>query len=164
MHRAAVAKTRIFWAGSDPGHHFRGVTLIELLVVLVLMSALLALVPPLFDRGLSSTEINAAAREMMAAMRYARSTAVSRRQPIAFTLDLEQHHFHVDGRRPVTLPRALQLELVTAESELQGRGAGSITFFADGSATGGSLTLVAEARQIRLDVDWLSGRVTLNDE
>lgn len=163
MHRVAVAKTRTFSAGSDPLRHNRGVTLIELLVVLVLMSALLALVPPLFDRGLSSTGLHAVAREMMAAMRYARSTAVSQRQPVAFVLDLEQHFFQVDDKRPVTLPNGLQLELLTAESELRGSGAGAITFFADGSATGGSLTLVAESRHLRLDVDWLSGRVTLHE-
>lgn len=163
MHRAAVAKMRTFSAGSDPRRHNRGFTLIELLVVLVLMSALLALVPPLFDRGLSSTGLHAVAREMMAAMRYARSTAVSQRQPVAFILDLEQHFFRVHDKRPVNLPNGLQLELLTAESELRGSGAGAITFFADGSATGGSLTLVAESRQLRLDVDWLSGRVTLHE-
>lgn len=162
MQQAAVAKTRIFWAGSEP-RRWRGITLLELLVVLVLMSALLALVPPLFDRGLSSTKLSAVAREMMAAMRYARSTAVSRRQPVSFTLDLEQHQFQVDGRRAVVLPDTLQLELVTGQSELRGHGAGAITFYADGSASGGSLTLAADSRQLRLDVDWLSGRVTLHE-
>lgn len=162
MHRAAVAKTRTSWAGSD-SRYGRGYTLVELLVVLVLMSALLALVPPLFDRGLSATELNAVARDMMSAMRYARSSAVSRRQPVAFTLDLKQHLFRVDGRPAVSLPKALQLELVTGESELRGSGAGAITFYADGSATGGNLTLVTEARQLRLDVDWLSGRVSLHE-
>ncbi len=162
MHKVAVAKTRTFWAGSDP-RRWRGVTLMELLVVLVLMSALLALVPPLFDRGLSGTGLNAVAREMMAAMRYARSTAVSRRQPVAFTLDLEQHRYHVDGRRPVALPETLQLELLTGQSELRGSGAGAVTFYPDGSASGGSLTLVSEAQQLRLDVDWLSGRVSLHE-
>lgn len=131
--------------------------------MLVLMSALLALVPPLFDRGLSTTGLNTVAREMLAALRYARSTAVSRRKPVAFTLDLEQQSFRVDGRPSVALPEDLQLELVTGESELRGGGAGSITFFADGSATGGSVTLVAEVRQLRLDVDWLSGRVSLHE-
>lgn len=162
MHRAVAAKMRISWAGSDP-RRWRGVTLMELLVVLVLMSSLLALVPPLFDRGLTTTGLNAVAREMMAAMRYARSTAVSRREPVAFTLDLEQHLYRVDGRRAVSLPDALRLELVTAQSELRGTGAGAITFYSDGSATGGSLTLVTEGRSLRLDVDWLSGRVSINE-
>lgn len=135
----------------------------ELLVVLVLMSAMLALVPPMFDRGLSATGLNAIAREMMAAMRYARSTAVSHRQTIAFTLDLEQNLYRVEGRRAVALPESLQLELVTAASELHGSGVGAVKFYPDGSASGGSVTLVAEARQLRLDVDWLSGRVSLHE-
>ena len=161
MRKVAAAKTRMSSAGSKA--RLAGYTLVELLVVLLIMSGLLALVPPLFDRGLSTTELRSVAREMMAAMRHARSAAVSRREPVAFTLDLEQHLFRVDERRPVALPEALELELVTGESELRGQGAGAITFYSDGSASGGKLTLVAEARRMRLDVDWLSGRVTLHE-
>ena len=162
MHRAATAKTRTFSAGSD-GRGRRGYTLVELLVVLVLMSGLLALVPPLFGGGVSTTELRSVAREMLAAMRHARSTAVSTREPVAFTLDLEHHSYRVDDRKTVTLPEALELELVTGESELRGQGAGAITFYSDGSSSGGALTLVAEARSVRLDVDWISGRVTLRE-
>lgn len=162
MHKVAAAKTQISSAGSDAPHR-GGYTLVELLVVLLIMSGLLALVPPLFDRGVSTTELRSVAREMMTAMRYARSTAVSARHPVDFNLDLERHRYRVDDKRPVVLPEALELELVTGESELRGKGAGAITFYSDGSASGGKLTLVAEARRVRLDVDWLSGRVTLHE-
>ncbi len=157
-----MVKTGISWPGSKP-RRWRGVTLLELLVVLVLMSAMLALVPPLFDRGLTTTGLNAVAREIMAAMRYARSSAVSNRQQIAFTVDLKNHLVRVEGKRPVELPETMQLELVTGQSKLRGRGAGSITFYPDGSASGGSLTLEADKRRLRLDVDWLSGRVSLHE-
>jgi general secretion pathway protein H len=162
MRKAATAKTRTSSAGSEFPRR-GGYTLVELLVVLLIMSAVLALVPPLFDRGLSSTELRSVAREMMAAMRDARSTAVSTRSPVAFTLDLEQRHYQVDERRRVALPETLRLELLTGQSELRGRGAGAITFYSDGSASGGEVTLLAEARRIRLDVDWMSGRVSWHE-
>lgn len=162
MRKAAAAKRRTFSAGSD-ARNGGGYTLVELLVVLLIMSGVLALVPPLFERGVSTTELRSVSREMMAAMRYARSKAVSTRRPVAFTLDLERHRYQVEERRSVALPEALGLEMVTGESELRGRGAGAITFYSDGSASGGNLTLAAEARQVRLDVDWLSGRVTLHE-
>jgi general secretion pathway protein H len=162
MRKAVMAKTRISSAGS----RFRpatGYTLVELLVVLLIMMGVLALAPPLFDRGLSTTELRSVAREMMAAMRGAHSTAVSSRSPVAFTLDLEHHRYQVDHRRQVSLPESLQLELLTGQSELRGQGVGAITFYSDGSASGGEVTLLAEARQIRLDVDWISGRVSMHE-
>lgn len=162
MRKAAKAKTRTSTAGSN-AWFCGGYTLVELLVVLVIMGAVLAVVPPLFDRGLSTTELRSVAREMVAAMRSARSTAVSTRSPVAFTLDLEHHRYQVAKRREVSLPEALQLELVTGQSQLRGTGAGSITFYSDGSASGGELTLLDGARRIRLDVDWMSGRVSLHE-
>lgn len=162
MRKAATAKMRTSSAGSD-SRRSGGYTLVELLVVLLIMIGVLSLVPPLFQSGLSTTELRSVAREMMAAMRQARSTAVSTRKPVAFTLDLEHRRYQVDDERPVELPEALQLELVTGESELRGRKAGSITFYSDGSASGGEVTLLAEARRVRLDVDWISGRITLHE-
>jgi len=128
---------------------------------LLIMSGVLALVPPLFDRGVSSIELRSVAREMMAAMRGARSTAVSTRTPVSFVVDLEHHHYQVADQRQVALPETLQLELLTGQSELRGQGAGAITFYSDGSASGGEVTLLAETRQLRLVVDWLSGRVSM---
>lgn len=162
MRKAVTAKTLTFSAGSDL-RHGAGYTLVELLVVLLIMVGLLALVPPLFQNGFSTTEMRSTAREMIAAMRQARSKAVSERSPVAFTLDLEHRRYQVDGNNPVALPELLQLELLTGERELHGQGAGSITFYSDGSASGGEVTLLAEARRIRLEVDWISGRVTLHE-
>ena len=162
MRKVVAKKTQISSAGSkcrDTG----GYTLVELMVVLLIMTGLLALVPPLFQSGLSSVEMRSVAREMMAALRQARSMAISSRKSVAFILDLEHHRYQIDKKRPVELPEALQLELVTGESELRGQGAGAITFYSDGSASGGELTMLSEARRIRLDVDWISGHVTLHE-
>ena len=136
------------------------------MVVLAVMAGLLALVPPMFDHGMSRTDMRSVARQMMAGMRYARSTAVTRREPVSFMLDLDARRYRAGDRPPVGLPPTLELTLTTASSEIQGRGRGSITFFSDGSATGGRLLLTdAGTTQpaIRLEVDWLSGRVSLDD-
>lgn len=135
----------------------------ELLVVLTIIAALFAVVPPLFSSASSANEVRAAARQMCSALRQARSNAVAARTPVAFTLDLEQHTYQLAGAHPVQLPADMELTLITAESELRGHGRGAITFFADGSSSGGRITL-ANARSTRqLDVAWLTGRVAVNE-
>lgn len=141
----------------------RGYTLIELLVVLTIIAALLAVVPPLFSSASSTHEVRAAARQMTAALRQARSSAVASRTSVAFSLDLERRNYQLTGRRAVALPADLQLEMITAESELRGRGRGAIRFFADGSSSGGRITLANQRSAYRLDVAWLTGRVTVTE-
>lgn len=138
----------------------RGYTLMEMMVVLVIMASLFAIVTPLFSSVSSASEVRAAARQMTAALRQARSTAVATRTPTAFVLDLERRTFQVEGHRVVRLPGGLELTLLTGQSELRGSGSGAIRFFADGSSTGGQITLSAESHVQQLDVAWLTGRVT----
>lgn len=146
------------WVGNN---NAAGYTLLELLLVLAIAAGLLSLVPPMFGSAISANEPRTAARQVMAALRYARSEAVSLRQPVAFTLDLEQRRYQVDGRPVVPLPPSLQLSLVTADSEVHGSGRGAIRFFADGSASGGRITVGGAVSRYEVDVAWLTGQVTL---
>lgn len=140
-----------------------GYTLIELLVVLSIMAALFAVVPPLFSSASSANEVRAISRQMTAVLRQARSTAVAARAPIDFTLDLEQRRYQLSDRPPVQLPADLELTMITGESEFRGKGRGAIRFFADGSSTGGRITLSNSNHVRQLDVEWLSGRVTATE-
>lgn len=158
MPAAARVKTVMCSAGNT---RLAGYTLLELLVVLTIVAGTLALAPPMFSSAVTANEPRTAARQVMAALRYARSTAVSSRHPVAFTLDLDQRRYQVDGRPAVDLPQTLAFTLVTAETEVRSGGSGAIRFYADGSATGGRITLGNDASSFRLDVAWLTGRVTM---
>ena len=60
------------------------------------------------------------------------------------------------------MPAGIDLELLTVATELGGGGArGGIRFFPDGSSTGGRVTLSHGSRQYFVDVDWLTGRVSV---
>jgi general secretion pathway protein H len=144
-------------------HRQCGYTLIELLVVLSIMAGLFAVVPPLFSSASSANEVRAISRQMTAVLRQARSNAVAVRAPIDFTLDLEQRRYQLPDRPPVQLPADLELTMITGESELRGKGRGAIRFFADGSSTGGRITLSSSNHVRQLDVEWLSGRVTATE-
>ncbi|HEY0721306.1 MAG TPA: GspH/FimT family pseudopilin [Gammaproteobacteria bacterium] len=141
----------------------RGYTLFELLVVLAIIAGLFAIAPPFFSSAASTTELHAATRQLSAALRQARSSAVAKRTPVAFILNLEQRHYQVEGHDEVTLPSSLELTMTTAENELRGSGSGAIRFYADGSSSGGRITLATPRAAERIDVVWLSGRVVASE-
>ncbi len=140
----------------------RGFTLLELLVVLALAVLLLGLAQPMLSAAFPGTELKAAAQELAAGLRMARSLARTHGEPTSLELDLENHRFRIgnDGRfHP--LPSRLHLSLITAASELTGTNRGSIRFFPDGSASGGRILLATGSRKLGVDVDWLTGKVRM---
>lgn len=140
----------------------RGFTLLELLVVLVIAVLLLTLVPPLFQGAGSTSELKAAARQLAAGLRSARNEAVMQQREASLILDLEQHRFKVTGiPQQIALPEDIGIEIFTAQSELLNQASAGIRFFPDGSSTGGRVTLTTGERAFAVDVDWLTGRVSI---
>jgi general secretion pathway protein H len=142
----------------------RGFTLLELLLVLVIAAAGYALVVGVGTGGVSGSELKSAARAVAAGLREARGTAIASQEPAAMTLDLERRSMEVDGgRRPRPLPQRLDLKLYTAQSEIVDEKRGAIRFYPDGSSTGGRVTLASGTRTFLVDVDWLTGRVSIKE-
>ncbi len=141
----------------------RGFTLLELLLVLVIAAAGYALVARVGAGGMSGAELRAAARAVAAGLRDARGTAIARQEPATLTLDLENRRMAVSGGRDRALPRRLDLKLYTAQSEIVDDKHGAIRFYPDGSSTGGRVTLAAGERKLLVDVDWLTGRVSIKE-
>ncbi len=139
----------------------RGFTLLELLVVLALVALALALVPPMFSRGVPGTELKAAARQVAAGLKEGRSRAIAGNAEVAVAVDVEAHSLRVgEGTPSRALPAALTLKLVIAESERRGENGGTIRFFPDGSSTGGRVTLSLGESTYDVEVDWLTGWVS----
>lgn len=142
----------------------RGVTLLELLVVLSLMGLLAAMVMPMLGSGVSTTELKSTARQMAAALRFARSDALSTRRERFVLLDLERRVFRVDpDGREIALPREAEVKLFTAQNDLVSDKVGAIRFFPDGGSNGARVTIAAGERKYEVDVDWLTGRVAILD-
>ncbi|MGE0357074.1 MAG: GspH/FimT family pseudopilin [Burkholderiales bacterium] len=142
----------------------RGFTLLELLLVLVIAAAGYALVARVGSGGLSGAELKSAARAVAAGLRDARGTAIATQASVALTLDLEHRSMEVGGGgRARSLPQRLDLKLYTAQSEIVDDKRGAIRFYPDGSSTGGRVTLAAGERRLLVDVDWLTGRVTIKE-
>ncbi len=144
----------------------RGFTLLELLVALSIMALLVALIPPMLSGAGLTTEVRGAVRQLASGLRAARSEAVTRQQPAVLSIDLERREFTVTGRqRPVTLPQheRVTIQLYTAQAEIVDDDRGHIRFFPDGSSTGGYIALSDRRGEYRVNVDWLTGRIRIED-
>ena len=142
-----------------------GVTLLELLIVLSIMAILAAVVLPLLGgSGASTAELKSAARQVAAGLRVARSEALATHRETRVVLDLEQRTFRIDrDARVHALPRPIEVKLFTAQSDLVNERVGAIRFFPDGGSNGGRVTLASGSRKYDIDIDWLTGRVAIQD-
>src|SRR5258707_15176914 len=105
-----------------------GFTLIELLVALAVLGLALALISgykPPWSRGLG---IEAAAAELAAGLRLARSQAILTNQSVAFDLDLAGHRYRVGTGAPRRLPSELSIALLTISGEARDARHGDIRF------------------------------------
>ena len=128
------------------------------------MLGLFALVPPIFNQGVSGTELKAAARKVAAGLRKVHAQAITKKQEAALTMDVDARRFELTGDKQVyQLPEKIDVTLYTAQSEITQNKNGAIRFFPDGSSTGGRVTLASGERKYLVDVDWLTGRVGIID-
>ena len=140
-----------------------GFTLVELLAVLVIGALIYAVMLGVPMRGTSMADLKAASRSLASGLRQAQTTAMSTRRDALLTLDVEAREFEVTGSAARSLPRGLELKLFTAQAEVSSESRGSIRFYPDGSSTGGRITVASGERKFLVDVDWLTGRVSIAD-
>jgi general secretion pathway protein H len=141
-----------------------GFTLLEIMVVLAIGVSIYVLLLGLPLRGATSSDLKAAARNLASGLRQAQSTAMATRHDALLTLDLDARQFTVSGDTQTrTLPEGVDLKLYTAQSEVASERKGAIRFYPDGSSTGGRITVSSGERKYLVDVDWLTGRVWIED-
>jgi general secretion pathway protein H len=142
----------------------RGFTLLELILVLVIGAGVLGLVLGMAPRGASSADLKSSARAVASGLRQAQSNAMATRKDTALTVDMASREFTFTGsNRTHQLPEGIELKLLTAATEVESERRGAIRFYADGSSTGGRVTVAAGERHYFVDVDWLTGRVAINE-
>jgi general secretion pathway protein H len=146
-------------------HAQRGFTLLELVVVLFVVVLGFSVIGLNLSSGSDSTEIKAAARDIVSALRYARGQALMTHQEATVTLDLGDNSYTVSGRDKLyRMPETIDITVVTAQTELSGAGSANIRFFADGSSTGGRITLERGQTSWKIDINWLTGQIELESK
>ena len=142
----------------------RGFTLIEMVVVIVLIGLAYALLPKLAFGGVSGPELKSNVRAVATGLRMTRDTAINSKREATLTLDLDAHVFRVQNDARVhKLNEKIDVKLYTSQADLVSEKIGSIRFFPDGSSNGGRVTVGAGGRDFAVDIDWLTGRVTISE-
>jgi general secretion pathway protein H len=149
--------------GTGRAGAMRGFTLIELLVVLVIGAFIAALVVPRLTGATERAAVRSAARELEAALRATRSSAMAQGRPQALVLDTASGAFR-EGMRAGRLPGGIHLALTTATGDRLDAQTGRIRFFPDGTSTGGGIDVWAGNDRNQVLVDWLSGRVSIEED
>lgn len=109
--------------------------------------------------------MRAATLEIAAALRQARSLAITRGRTQIFAINTARGTFLAGDARAVgRLPSDIHAVLMTTTDERDSATTGNIRFFADGSATGGGIRLMQGDRRAVVTVDWLTGRISVNDD
>jgi general secretion pathway protein H len=135
-----------------------GFTLIEILVVLAIMGAVIGIGVmrgPVTNRGLQT---RAAAGLLAQTLREARAQAIERSRIVNVAIDPVRRNFAADGG-PVHI-MAPDMQVAVLPPALKGPGDVRVIRFApDGSASGGGIVLGSGTRRVKIDIEWLTGRV-----
>lgn len=111
--------------------------------------------------GRAHGELDAAAQRVAAGLRDTRTRAMATGKPQAFSVDLRAHTFAAPGREPRTLPADATVKVTSAAEDSAANGIARIRYFPDGSSSGGHVLIAGQHRDVRVDVDWLTGAVTV---
>ncbi|HEX5784265.1 MAG TPA: prepilin-type N-terminal cleavage/methylation domain-containing protein [Burkholderiaceae bacterium] len=152
-----TVKTPMSAAGTESS---RGFTLIELIVALALGGLLVALLPPQLSRLMDGVRYRVAVQDAMRTLERTRMAAVSTGRRTYMSVDVKTGQLLSNGRVELTLPDTVELA-VTGVADL-GQELPSVYFDADGSASGGRLSLVSSGRESVIELDWLTGQIQVN--
>lgn len=127
-----------------------GFTLIETLVVMAITAMVGAIAFPNIERSLQALALRQTAAVVQANLRVARGEALRGDQMVAFDVDADGGGYAWTNGPVQRTPRGIEVSLANRQV---------ITFFADGSSSGGEVALAGAGRQIRVAVDPQTGAV-----
>lgn len=140
----------------------RGFTLLEILVVLGIAAVMLGVSGPYAQKMYQTMQYHGAVKDVMTALIAGRYEAISRSESVDVRFDPQARTVNV-GSKKIQLPENIQLSAATAReyNRLYDGNLAVVRFFADGSSSGGSISLVRESGAgVQLTVDWLLGSVS----
>ncbi len=145
-----------------------GFTLLEMVLVVMLIALMFTLVPRMMGSGVSGTELKSNVRALAAAMKLARDSAINTKREAFVTVNVETREFTTTFEdKTHKLNDQLTLKLFTSQADQITEQISSFRFYPDGSSNGGRVSVAAgeagNAREFAIDVDWLTGRVSVSD-
>ena len=142
-----------------------GFTLLELLVVLVIIGLLAASIPGFLIQDNKAFDLDRFTRRIAEGLQSTQTAAITGNRDKLLGIDIEHRQFlAADAKAPVQLPEDVRIHFITARQEQIGQSAGQIRFFPDGSSTGGRITLGLDGLVSVIEVDWLTGLISVSGD
>jgi len=138
-----------------------GCTLLELLVTMTIAGLLVSVVAPRLLDTAAHARLRTAAERVAVTLRATRATARRTAQAGTVVIDPAGKGYTSPGGT-FLLPAG---EAVTFKPYLERPDAArnTLTFLPDGSSSGGTVVFTHGSDSVRVDVDWLTGRITVGD-
>lgn len=130
------------------------------MVAFAIAALIVGLATPGAMRLYDSMQYRSAVGDITAALATARYSAITSGQPTDVTIIPEQREYRMSNQRNKSLPGAVSITAITAAELSDDERVAVVRFYPDGSSSGGNLSIQrANGAGVRLEVDWLLGRV-----
>ena len=139
----------------------RGFTLLELLVTMTIAGLLASVVAPRLLDTARHARLRTAAERMAVTLREARATSRRTAQPESVVVDPTGKGYTSGGKAfPLTPDETISFKPYL---ERQDAATNALTFMPDGSSSGGTVIVAHGADSVRVDIDWLTGRISVGE-
>ncbi|MCD6273599.1 MAG: prepilin-type N-terminal cleavage/methylation domain-containing protein [Deltaproteobacteria bacterium] len=163
---------------NDPGRiSSPGFTLLELIIVMIIIGLMSVLVVPVIGGSLSNMELKTAAKKTASALRYCRNKAATQKTTYIAGIDFATNIISVENKKKASekpgetdepdlktykLPDGVHMEKIVSGDQEIDSGRFKITFFPNGSCSGGLITLAGtREKQYNINLDSITGIVTI---
>ena len=154
-----------------------GFTLLELIIVMIIIGLMSVLVVPVIGGSLSNMELKTAAKKTASALRYCRNKAATQKTIYIAGIDFATNIISVENKKKASekpeeadepdlktykLPDGVHIEKIVSGDQEIDNGIFKITFFPNGSCSGGLITLAGtREKQYNINLDSITGIVTI---
>ncbi len=150
--------TRILPTGQDNTRFCSGFSLVELLVVLTIISILVSSIS--FVVINKQDNLNSTVTHIIQQLRLIQQQAIRDDQPYQVEINLGDNQISfVDDF--VELSEEVALTVRTAENQVINDQVVGVTFYPDGSSSGGTITLESGNDLFEISIVWISGKIEL---
>ncbi len=138
-----------------------GFTLLEILIVLILIALMLGLSAVLFGNTMSSGRLDAAARDVSATIRHAKSLARINGQTQTVSIDLDSRQYGIEGGGTRYLPKDVQVMIKDQFGTEIRRGGFNVTFEPYAGVEGSTIVLWNNKKSVDIQLDPVVGTVVI---
>lgn len=137
-----------------------GFTILEMIISLALIGMLIGISSQLVRRPGGRIEIESSMRGLCRSLRASHALSMARNNEIIFRIDYNKHSYFSDGIQERFLSKDIIINAITSRYGPQNETLNTITFFPDGSSSGGDIFLALGSYKAKISVNWLTSEVS----